>query len=58
MGRKAIEKREQVERVIRFPTPLYLALREKAEQEDRSIQGQVIAELRRNIEVPESKEAA
>jgi hypothetical protein len=49
MGRKAEAKRERVERMIRFPQPLYRRLSAKAEREQRSIQGQVIAELERNI---------
>lgn len=49
MGRKAIEKRDHVERMFRFPTPLYLRLKAKAETEHRSIQQQVIVELERSI---------
>lgn len=45
MPRKPTIKKPVTDRVIRFPSPLYKKIRERAEDEQRSIQGQVIADL-------------
>lgn len=45
----SITEGEQVNRLVRFPHPLYLALKKRALTEHRSIQGQIIVAIEEHL---------
>lgn len=48
-AKKKISKEKKVQISIPFPLSVYEALKNKAESEDRSITGQCLWELRKNL---------
>jgi len=53
MGNKALAKREQVERMVRFPSSLYMNLKRSAGEEKRSVNAQVLVAVERYLEAQE-----
>lgn len=49
MGRKALAKRERVQRPIRFPGPMYVAVKELAERNHRSANAEVLAAVEAHL---------
>lgn len=55
-AKKKLIKEKKIQISIPFPEAIYEALKKKAEEEDRSITGQCLWELRKNLGLVKDKD--